>query len=124
MKKVLFLGIPFFCTFLSTLFFFGYIVWFDNGFRHDDEYTLEELWELEQDYMRKGGMSSNQSMKKKKSQKVRVKFKEHLKDRGETSFMNGLEMGSNPETNRTDKSSHLRPESGSVMDESNIAGEK
>lgn len=52
--KLLYFSIPFFCVFLSTLFFFGYIVWFDNGFKGDEEYTLEELQELERGYLQRG----------------------------------------------------------------------
>lgn len=90
MTKVLYLIIPFICVFLSTLFFFGYIAWFDNGFRHDDEYTLEELQELELDHLTKQGLSvSNKNFSEKKVEK---------KDR-ETSFMRGMdgELVSNPQ---------------------------
>lgn len=102
-KKVLFLGIPFFCVFLSTLFFFGYIVWFDNGFRHDDEYTWEELQEMEEDYLTKGGHEANQAMKKKKKSAAAVKFSDKdqvIGERSDTSFLNGFTLGSQLESSR------------------------
>lgn len=95
-KKVLFFGIPFFCVFLSTLFFFGYIVWFDNGFKHDDEYTLEELQEMEMDYLTKGRYHSQ---KKNLPHKKKAIFQEKedllnqsFSMREDTSFLNGLNL--------------------------------
>lgn len=70
--KVLYFMIPCLCVFLSTLFFFGYIVWFDNGFKSDEEYTLEELKELEIAYLTKGGNDMPQTFSPKEAEEPKV----------------------------------------------------
>jgi hypothetical protein len=96
--KVLYLGIPFFCVFLSNLFFFGYIMWFDNGFKSDDEYTLEELKEFEVNYLTKGGyklyykkVNNNQSVLSN-GDNFNSEIDLEGRKKEDTSFMQGFEQ--------------------------------
>ena len=73
-------------------------MWFDNGFKSDDEYTLEELKEFEVNYLTKGGyklyykkVNNNQSVLSN-GDNFNSEIDLEGRKKEDTSFMQGFEQ--------------------------------